>query len=83
MLRPGQAQPMISSEHLKSGKNLLFLRPIRRANMLMTQVPQHLPVILAHPAREVRITQVPIARGLRHILQHAQPVLDSSLPVRR
>ena len=64
-------------------RNLLFLRPVRRTNMLVTQIPQHLPVIFAHPAREVRIIQMSVARRLRHILQHAQPVLNGPLPVRR
>jgi len=57
------------------------LRPIRRAHVLMAQIPQHLPVFFAHPAREARIVQVPVARGLRHILQHAEPLLNGSLPV--
>jgi hypothetical protein len=26
---------------------------------------------------------VPVARGLRHVLQHAQPLLNGPLPVRR
>src|SRR4029077_2645964 len=44
---------------------------------------QHLPVFFAHSARKVRIAQVPVARGLRHVLQHAQPLLNGPLPVRR
>ena len=63
--------------------NLLFLRPVRRSNMLVTQIPQHLPVIFTHPPREIRIIQMPIARRLGHILQHAQPVLNGPLPIRR
>ena len=64
-------------------KNLLFLRPVRRANMLVTQIPQHLPVILAHPAREVWVIQMPIPRRLRHILQHAQFLLNHLLALPR
>jgi len=30
-------------------EKLLLLRPIRRAHVLMAQIPQHLPVFFAHP----------------------------------
>ena len=40
-------------------------------------------IFLAHAPREVRIVQMLIARRLRHILQHREPVLDRSLAIRR
>ena len=40
-------------------------------------------VFLAHPAREVRITQPLIARIFRHVLQHAQPLPDGLSALRR
>jgi hypothetical protein len=49
----------------------------------MAQIPQHLLVFFAHAARKVWIVQMLIARRLRHILQHPEPVLDRPLPVRR
>jgi len=47
---------------------LLLLRPVRRAHVLMAQIPQHLLVFFAHSARKVWIIQVPVARRLRHVL---------------
>jgi hypothetical protein len=58
--------------------------------MQMTQVPQRRLIIIAHSARELRIIQPLIPRGLRHILQHAQslpnrlpPILRHLLPLRQ
>jgi hypothetical protein len=59
------------------------VRLIRRADMLVAQILQDLPVIVAHPACKVWIVQVPVARGLRHVLQHTQALRYSSLSVRR
>ena len=67
----------------KAKRLLLLLWLIRRAHVLVTQIPQHLPVFFAHSARKIWIVQVPVARGLRHILQHAQPLLNGPLSVRR
>src|SRR5216683_4898528 len=69
--------------YVKNQKLLLLLRLIRRAHVLMAQISQHLPVFFAHSARKVWIVQVPVARGLRHVLQDAQPLLNRPLPVRR
>jgi hypothetical protein len=55
----------------------------RSADVQMAQIPKRGFIFLAHAAREVRIAQMLIARRLRHILQHRQPVLDRPLPVRR
>jgi len=68
---------------VKTLKLLLLLRLIRRAHVLVAQIPQHLPVFFAHSARKIRIAQMPVTRGLRHVLQHAQPLLNGTLPVRR
>lgn len=63
--------------------DLLLLRPIWSTHMFVAQIPQHLLVFFAHPAREVRIIQVPVARRFGHILQNAQPLLNSFLPLGR
>jgi hypothetical protein len=56
--------------------------------MQMAQVPQRRLIFIAHSARELRIIQPLIARGLRHILQYAQslpnrlpPILGHLLPL--
>jgi hypothetical protein len=49
----------------------------------MAQVPKRGLVILAHPPREIRIIQVLVPRGLRHVLQHAQALLDGALAIWR
>ena len=40
-------------------------------------------VFVAHSARKVRIAQTPVARGLRHILQHAKLLLNHLLALPR
>lgn len=40
-------------------------------------------VFVAHSARKVRIAQAPVARGLRHILQHAKLLLNHLLALPR
>ena len=40
-------------------------------------------VFVAHSARKVRIAQAPVARGLRHILQHAKLLLNRLLALPR
>jgi hypothetical protein len=55
----------------------------RAADVLVRQIAQHIFIFFAHAAREARIIQVPVARIFRHILQHAQPVLNRSLALRR
>jgi hypothetical protein len=49
------AEPKIGSFLSRGMEGLLFLRPVWCAHVLVTQIPQHLPVVFAHPAREVRI----------------------------
>ncbi len=51
--------------------------------MEMAQISKRGFIFFAHAARKVRIAQMLIARRLRHVLQHRQPVLDRPLPVRR
>ena len=51
--------------------------------MQMAQVVQHRFIFFAHTAREVRIIQVLVARGFRHVFQHVQPASNGPLPVRR
>ena len=51
--------------------------------MQMAQISECGFIFLTHPLREVRIVQMLIARRLRHILQHREPVLDRSLALRR
>src|SRR6266850_2906272 len=54
-----------------------LIRRVRRSpNMQVAQISQRRPVVLAHPAREVRIVQPLVARRFRHILQHAQSLLN-------
>jgi hypothetical protein len=55
----------------------LLVRPFgRAAHMQMAQIAQRALIFFAHPARKVRIVQPLIASGLRHILQHPQPLLN-------
>jgi hypothetical protein len=49
----------------------------------MAQIAQRCPVFIAHASGEIRIVQPLISRGLRHILQHAQPLLNRVPAVRR
>ncbi len=51
--------------------------------MQVAQVTQRGFIFLAHAPREIRIIQMLIARRLRHILQHAQSLLDRPLAVWR
>src|SRR5260370_38379900 len=65
-------------------KRALFGRRVRRsAYVQMAQVAQRGFVFLAHAPREIRIIQMLIARRLRHVLEHAQSLLDRPLAVRR
>jgi hypothetical protein len=68
--------------------SLLARRIGRSANMQVTQVAQRRFILVAHAARELRIIQTLIPRGLWHILQHAQslpnrlsPILGHLLPL--
>jgi len=51
--------------------------------MQMAQVAQRRLIFRAHAARKIRIVQVLIARGLRHVLQHAEPILNRASTVLR
>ena len=51
--------------------------------MDMAQITKRGFIFLAHATRKVRIVQMLIARRLRHILQHCEPVLDRPLAIRR
>jgi len=51
--------------------------------MQVAQIPQRGSIIFTHPARKIRIIQPLISRRFRHILQHAQPLLNRLLAVRR
>src|SRR5882762_5447322 len=61
-----------------------LIRRVRRSpNMQVAQISQRRPVVIAHPAREVRIVQPLVARRFRHILQHAQSLLNRLPALRR
>ncbi len=65
-------------------RTVLFIRRVRRsAHMQVAQVVQRRPVLVVHSTREVRIIQPLVARGLRHILQYTQPLLNRLPAVRR
>jgi hypothetical protein len=51
--------------------------------MQVAQIMQRALIFLTHAARKIRIAQPLIPRGFRHILQHAKPLLDRLLAVRR
>ena len=51
--------------------------------MQMAQIVQHGAVFIAHATREIRIGQAAVARGLRHILQHAELLLNDLLALPR
>src|SRR6266849_9870390 len=51
--------------------------------MQVAQIPQRRSIVIAHPAREVRIVQPLVARRFRHILQHAQSLLNRLPALRR
>jgi hypothetical protein len=65
-------------------RTVLFARRVRRsAHMQVAQIAQGCPVFVAHAPCEVRVTQPLVARRLRHILQHTQPLLNRLPAVRR
>src|SRR6202521_3351932 len=51
--------------------------------MQVAQISQRRSIVIAHPAREVWIAQPLVARRFRHILQHAQPLLNRLPALRR
>jgi len=51
--------------------------------MQVAQVAQRRPVFVAHAPGEVRVIQPLVARGLWHILQYTQPLLNRLPAVRR
>lgn len=51
--------------------------------MQMAQVVQRGLIFFVHALREIRIAQPLIAREFRHVLEHAQPLLNGLLPLRR
>src|SRR5467141_1196233 len=51
--------------------------------MQVAQISQRRSIFIAHPAREVRIVQPLVARRFRHVLQHAQPLLNRLPALRR
>jgi len=51
--------------------------------MQVAQVAQRRPVFVAHAPGEVRVIQPLVARGLWHILQYTQPLLNRLSAVRR
>jgi hypothetical protein len=48
----------------------------RTTHMQMAEIVECRLIFLAHPARKIRIIQPLIPGGLRHILQHSQPLLN-------
>ena len=61
----------------------LLVRWVRRAHVQVAQIAQHGLIFFTHASREIRIIQMLVARGLRHILQYAQTLLNGTLSVRR
>src|SRR5712664_4847125 len=51
--------------------------------MQVAQISQRRSIFIVHPAREVRIVQPLVARRFRHILQHAQSLLNRLPALRR
>lgn len=51
--------------------------------MQVAQVTQRRFILFTHAAGKVRVVQVLVARGLRHIFQDAQAILNGALAVRR
>jgi hypothetical protein len=64
-------------------KTLLFVRRVRRAHVQVAQITQHAFIFFAHAPSEIRVIQMLVSRGLRHILQYTQPLLNRPLPIRR
>jgi hypothetical protein len=65
-------------------REALFVRRIwSAADVQMAQVAQCRFIFLAHAARKIRIVQMLISRGFRHIFQHAKAVLNGALTIRR
>src|SRR6476660_6513707 len=61
-----------------------LVRRVRRSpDMQVAQIPQRRPVVIAHPTRKVRLVQPLVTRRFRHILQHAQPLLNRLPAFRR
>ncbi len=53
------------------------------ADVQVAQVTQRGFIFFTHAARKVRVVQVLIARGLRHIFQDAQAIFNGPSAVRR
>ena len=51
--------------------------------MQVAQVAQRRFILFAHAAGKIRIVQVLISRGFRHIFQHAKAVLNGAFTIRR
>lgn len=67
---------------LKFGHYLLGRR-FGSAYVRVAQVPQHGLLVITHAPREVRIVQALIPRGLRHMLQDTELLLDNLLAIPR
>jgi hypothetical protein len=65
-------------------KEALFVRRIwSAAYVQMAQVAQRRFIFLTHASRKIRIVQMLISRGFRHIFQHAKAILNGALTIRR
>jgi hypothetical protein len=65
-------------------REALFVKRIwSAAYVQMAQVAQRRFIFLTHAARKIRIVQMLISRGFRHIFQHAKAVLNGALTIRR
>lgn len=62
---------------------LLARRLGRSTHVQVAQVTQRRFVLCTHATRKIRIIQMLVARRLWHVLQHAEPLLNRALPVRR
>lgn len=63
--------------------NLLVGSVWSATDVQVTQVTQRGPILIIHAAGEVGVIQVLIARRFRHVLQHAETLRNSFLPLRR
>jgi len=61
----------------------LFVRLVGGADVFVAQIAQHLAIVVVHAAGEVGVIEMAVARGLRHVAQYAEALLNGFLAVPR
>ena len=82
-MEAADARLLLSTVSYELSAFLLSRRVRRSADMQMAQIPQGRPILVADSFGKPRIIQPLIPRRFRHVLQHAQPLLNRLTPVGR